>query len=226
MDNEYKRKGIHIINGLWVFVLPFFQRTLAVLLVFIAFIYVFFLARPNSRFGSFFSKSFDNMARPVDKNKGFLVGPTIYVVMVLIMIGFIDFRIAGAVFAILAFGDGFATIFGRKIGKHRLSNGKSIEGSIAFFLFSFVSSIAVFMLINQFNTPSAGWTIIQSLILPSNLNLSLIFLCLIFISITLILTFIELFMGDFMNDNLLIPICGSTLFYLFFGAMLIFQHHV
>ena len=166
------------------------------------------------------------MARPVDKNKGFLVGPTIYVVMVLIMIGFIDFRIAGAVFAILAFGDGFATIFGRKIGKHRLSNGKSIEGSIAFFLFSYVSSFDAFILINQFNTPSAGWTIIQSLILPNNLNLSLIYLCLIFLIITFILTSIELFLGDFLNDNLLIPISGSLLFYLFFGTMLIYQHHV
>ena len=89
------------------------------------------------------------MARPEDWEKGFLVGPTIYVIMVLILILFFDFRLAGSIFAILAFGDGFATVIGLKYGKHKIHNNKSLEGSIAFFTFSLMSGVAIFVLINQ-----------------------------------------------------------------------------
>ena len=136
MDNEYKRKGIHILNGVWAFGLPVFPRLYAILIVLLALIFVFILARPHSKFGSIFSQSFENMAREYEREKGYLYGPTLYVLMVLLLVLFVDFRIAGAVFAILAFGDGTATIIGKKFGYHKFSNKKSLEGSIAFLIFS------------------------------------------------------------------------------------------
>ena len=42
---------------------------------------------------------------------------------------------------ILAFGDPAAGFFGRRFGKHRLSNGKSLEGFLAFVLVGFLSML-------------------------------------------------------------------------------------
>ncbi len=226
MDNESKRKSIHIFNGLWAFILPFLPRIYAIIIVFLALIFVFILARPYSPFGSLFQRAFKMMARKVDWDKGYLVGPSIYVMMILVLVIFVDYRIAGALFAILAFGDGFATIFGRKFGKHQLYNSKSLEGSMAFFGFSLISSYLVFLLINTFNKPDAGLTIISNLILPKDLNFNLLTLFVIFIIITFILTLVELFISDYFDDNLVIPIFGCIMLYIFLDGLLVFQVYV
>ena len=220
IDNEYKRKSIHIVNGMWAFVLPFFPRIISIVIVAIALFFVFIMARPDSFFGSFFSHSFENMARKSDWDHGFLIGPTIYVVMIFLLVLFIDYRIAGSIFAILAFGDGFATVIGKKYGKHKFYNKKSLEGSIAFFAFSFISSITVFLLINQFNTPSAGLSFIPILILPKVLSVNIFNTLAGFIIIIFLLTLTELFAGDYIDDNLILPILGCILFYLIFVSFL------
>ena len=214
MENEYTRKGIHVLNGFWVILLPFFSRFVAVFLVFLAFVFVFLLARPNSKINDFFSRSFESMARPEDREKGFLIGPTIYVIMVFLLVLFLDFRIAGSIFAILAFGDGFATLVGIKYGKHKLHNNKSLEGTLAFTIFSFIGSIVIFVLINQYNTPEAGFYLVPELILPKIINLNFEIIGLIFLVLSVILALIELFLGDFINDNYLIPIVGSFLLFI------------
>lgn len=223
MEDEFKRKGIHIFNGFWVILLPFFNRFIAVSLVFLAFVFVFLLARPNSKVHPVFSKAFESMARPEDYRKGFLVGPTIYVVMVLILVLFCDFRVAGAIFAILAFGDGFATVIGIKYGKHKVYHNKSLEGTIAFFTFSLVSGVVIFVLINQFNTPSAGLTLLPFLILPviSSINIGEILTIFTFLSV--ILSLVELYLGDLINDNYLIPIVGSIILFILLQLMFIIQ---
>lgn len=222
MHTEYKRKSIHILNGMWVFALPFFSRPIAIILVLIAFLYVFFMARPNSIFGSFFSSSFEAMARKEDHEKGFLVGPTIYVVMVLLVVIFLDFRIAGSVFAMLAFGDGLATVIGITYGKHKIFKNKTGEGFLAFVLSSFIASSSIFMLINYFNTPDAELTLIGFLILPHILNIAVTTFIIIFFITSLLVASVELFLGDIINDNYLIPISGSLLLYLFIWVALKF----
>ena len=223
MDNEYKRKGIHILNGLWAFALPVFPRLFAIIIVTLALIFVFILARPQSKFGSIFSHSFENMAREYEREKGYLYGPTIYVSMILLLVLFADFRIAGAVFAILAFGDGTATVFGKKFGYHKFRNNKSLEGSMAFLIFSLFSSFIVFSLINKFNTPSAGLALIPSLMLPKTIAINLFWLFLIFTFICLLSALIELYISEYLNDNLVIPICGTFLFYFIINVFLTFH---
>lgn len=223
MEDEFKRKGIHIFNGFWVILLPFFDRFIAVGLVLLAFGFVFLLARPNSKIHPVFSKAFESMARPEDRQKGFLVGPTIYVVMVLILVLFFDFRVAGAIFAILAFGDGFATVIGIKFGSHKLYHNKSLEGTIAFFAFSLVSGVTIFVLINQFNTPGAGLILVPFLILPAIASINVEEIFTIFTILSLILALVELYLGDFINDNYLIPIVGSTILFMLLQFMFTIQ---
>lgn len=210
---EFSRKGIHIVNGLWVFLLPILPRVVAIPIIIIALIFVFYLARPYSPYGKFFRKSFEKMARKEDLEKGYLLGPSIYVLMILLLILFIDYRIAGSVFAILAFGDGFATIVGIKFGRHKIANNKSLEGSLAFFISSFISSTIAFYLINQYNTADAGLALFPFLMIENILDINITNILFIFGLISLVLTLIELYIGKFMNDNLIIPIIGTFLFY-------------
>lgn len=52
--------------------------------------------------------------------------------------------VASAAGAILAVGDSFSTLVGRKFGKHRITEHKSVEGTVAFFLSSvLVSSVFI-----------------------------------------------------------------------------------
>lgn len=218
MDNETKRKIIHIGNGFWVFLLPFIDRLLAIAVILIAFIYVFILARPETP-GKFFQQSFSAMARADDIERGFLKGPSIYVFSVLLLVIFVDFRIAGAVFGFLAFGDGFATLVGRKYGKIKLSGSKTLEGFIAFIISGFIISLTIFILIDIFNTPIAGLDHKLLLLLPANVTYEkmLIEIIIVFLVLAIILGLVELYLANFVDDNILIPLIGT------FFLLVVFQ---
>jgi uncharacterized protein (TIGR00297 family) len=74
--------------------------------------------------------------RPVDTARGYPVGILIYPIAVLMLILAFPARldIAAGAWGILAFGDGTATLAGRRWGRHRLSwnPNKSVEGLLAF----------------------------------------------------------------------------------------------
>ncbi|MHA2364711.1 MAG: hypothetical protein ACXAC7_12205 [Candidatus Hodarchaeales archaeon] len=218
MEIETKRKIIHIGNGFWTFLLPFIDRLPAILIVTIAFILVFFFFRPNSPFGLLFHRVFSTMARPNDNEKKFLKGPSLYVFMVLLLVIFIDFRIAGALFAILAFGDGTATLVGHNYGKTNLTESKTLEGSIAFFISSFFSGLLIFILIDHFNSPTAKFDHPFLILLPDKLvsHIGLFPIIIIFLVLVVILTLVELYLAKFLDDNILIPLLGSILLFALF----------
>jgi dolichol kinase len=71
--------------------------------------------------------------------KGFAFEPLSYIISVLSLLSisfFIDEKLCFAAIAILAAGDGFAGVIGRRYGRHRLSfnKDKSWEGSISGFI--------------------------------------------------------------------------------------------
>jgi uncharacterized protein (TIGR00297 family) len=76
--------------------------------------------------------------RPVDAARGYPVGILIYPIAVLMLILAFPARldIAASAWGILAFGDGTATLAGRRWGRHRLSWNpeKTVEGLLAFIL--------------------------------------------------------------------------------------------
>jgi uncharacterized protein (TIGR00297 family) len=76
--------------------------------------------------------------RPADASRGYPFGILIYPVSVLLLILAFPARldIAASAWGILAFGDGAATLVGRRWGRHRLgwNPDKSVEGLLAFML--------------------------------------------------------------------------------------------
>lgn len=70
-------------------------------------------------------------------------GPVYYIISIAIMIAVFGTKshIPIAATFVMAWGDGFAALIGRNLGYHRLFNGKSLEGFLAFFAFSFLGVV-------------------------------------------------------------------------------------
>ncbi len=143
---EYKRKAIHIGMGLWAFYPLLVTKYYAFLILIVFLLLVLFVFREHR-----WKAAFDAMARPEDYNHGYLIGPLIYILAVFWCVGFYPPYIAAASFAIMAFGDGFATIVGRNIGKHTYSySNKSVEGSAAFLVVAFAAVILILVVLTRF----------------------------------------------------------------------------
>ena len=142
---EYKRKAIHIGMGLWAFYPLVVTKSYAFVILIIFLILVLFVFREHR-----WKAAFDAMARTEDYSYGYLMGPLIYILAVMVCVGFYPPYIAAASFAIMAFGDGFATIVGRNFGTHiyRYSD-KSVEGSLAFLGCAFIMVMVVFLVLTR-----------------------------------------------------------------------------
>lgn len=53
--------------------------------------------------------------------------------------------IAAASLAVMLTGDAFAALIGRRFGRHKLVNGKSLEGTVSFFIAGFAALSIVFL---------------------------------------------------------------------------------
>lgn len=145
---EYKRKAIHIGMGLWAFYPLLVTKYYAFLILIIFLLLVLFVFREHRWKGAF-----DAMARKEDYTHGYLMGPLIYILAVMFCVGFYPPYIAAASFAIMSFGDGFATIVGRTFGKHKYSHSeKSFEGTAAFVVFAFFMTFLVLLILTRFIT--------------------------------------------------------------------------
>ena len=103
MDSEMKRKVIHIGNGFWAFSLAFLSRPIALIVIIVALFLVLVIFRPTV-----WNRVFEAMARPRDYELGVLIGPSLYIVVVFVVVLLFDFRFAafvvfGSIFTSLAF---------------------------------------------------------------------------------------------------------------------------
>lgn len=135
---EIKRKSLHIGMGLFALLLRRLVWQEAVLAALAALAFNLFVL-PRKGGGA--------LLRPRDIERGFPVGIILYPIVVLVLIllfrNHLEFAAAG--WGFLAFGDGFATIFGKGLGGPRLPwNGeKSWAGLLAYFLFGGAGAAAL-----------------------------------------------------------------------------------
>lgn len=144
--NEYSRKIIHILMGFFILALKILNLWQASLCAFIAFIFNLFVL----------PKLFPSIFRE-KKDLGILFYP-ISVLILILLYPKNDF-IVGAAWALMAFGDGSATIFGKifPIKKLPYNENKSYGGFLSFLLFG---SISVYLLTYYFNFKVSIFTII------------------------------------------------------------------
>lgn len=100
--------------------------------------------------------------RPVDHARGFPIGIVLYPLAVLLLIVAFSTRldIAAAAWGILAFGDGAATLVGRRAGGRRWpwNQDKTIAGTIGFAVFGGIGAVALASWTRPVVTPMPPWT--------------------------------------------------------------------
>lgn len=211
MDQETKRKIVHISMGFWTIAMVVFPRVLAILVILAALFFVLILARPKV-----WKVAFDSMASREDEKKaGFLKGPLLYVIMALISFIFLDLRVAATVFAMMAFGDGLANVIGSRYGRHRFTrlNNRSFEGFLTFIVFAFLSGVLVFFLVS-FNPDPYPWFKIFRI--KENIHDFQVIVIILGVSIIAALT--ELISKGILNDNVTVPLVTGFLLTLCFAV--------
>ena len=81
----------------------------------------------------------------LSKDKGHRTGLIFYVFSIIVMIVFFfDHWVAASIGIVaMTYGDGFGSIVGKRFGKHKTINGKSLEGTIGVFLASMIMTFVV-----------------------------------------------------------------------------------
>ena len=176
---------IHLFDSIIPLSLFFLSRSNVLFILIpisIIFISIDFLRHHVKIIKNIYSLFFDRFTRNIEKNKNTFTGATYYLLGCLIVMYFFKEKsIIICSLLIMSIADSFAAIIGIKYGKTKIYNGKSLEGSFAFFVTSF-------LILNIFI-----------------LDLSII-KC---IFIALIVTLVELFSFHRINDNITIPIFAA-----------------
>lgn len=81
----------------------------------------------------------------LSKDKGHKTGLVFYVFSIIVMIVFFfDHWVAASIGIVaMTYGDGFGSIVGKRFGKHKTINGKSLEGSLGVFAAATIMSFVV-----------------------------------------------------------------------------------
>jgi uncharacterized protein (TIGR00297 family) len=136
MNSELKRKAVHIGSSGFAFLLRWLNWWQAALLALGAFIFnVMILPRVGGK----------NLYRDDEHLKGYPLGILLYPFSVLLLILCLphSLQIVGAAWGIMAWGDGMASLFGKKFGTVKIpwNKDRSYAGSSAFVIFGSVAAV-------------------------------------------------------------------------------------
>lgn len=145
--DELNRKIFHMLILVYAFGYMFLSKWLTVWVVGAIIVVVAAMETvrlTNTKRNAYFLKLFGEFHRREEKRK---ISGLIWTLSgaFLAMLIFPDEKIVFASFLYLAFGDAFAAIVGRSIGRHKILGGKkSLEGSAACFIVCFITGLFLF----------------------------------------------------------------------------------
>ena len=136
LHSEYKRKAVHIGSSIFALLLRWLVFWQAAIFALAAVLFNWLIL---PRIGG------HALHRKDDHQRGYALGILLYPVSVLILILLFPSRlhIVAAAWAIMAWGDGTASIFGKRFGVKKIpwNSDRSYAGSIAFFLFGGLAAV-------------------------------------------------------------------------------------
>jgi uncharacterized protein (TIGR00297 family) len=193
---EAARKLVHVAVGGFAFLLRFLTWPQAALMAVAAFAFnLLLLPRIGGR----------GLWRAPDRERGFPVGILIYplAVLALILVFRHDLWMAAAVWGILAFGDGMATVVGMAAGGPRLpwNPAKGWAGSLAFVLFGAIGASVL-----------AAWTLGLPVMAAANVRILVVT-----VPLALLCALVES-APTTLDDNLTVPLAGALVLPLFHQA--------
>lgn len=178
---ELLRKGIHACNSIIAFSLFFLDQNDVLLIVAIGTILIVvfdFLRIYTKQVQRIYNFLFKEVTRDFESHR--LTGASYVMIGALIVLSIFESRICIPALLIMSFSDSAAAIIGKKYGKTKIFD-KTLEGSLAFLLTSFV--IVIFFI------PDIDFTFSIIAIIAS--------------------TIVELMPKSNLDDNLLIPIVSA-----------------
>jgi len=133
MFNEEKRQAIHILLFLFAFLLKYLSRWQAAGLLFVLFFVAFFLV-PRLQAKSHLYRHFE---------KRYSQGGIFYFLVLFILVLIFPLYIVAVSWAILALGDGMATLIGKNFRAKELpwNKNKTYAGSLAFVIFGTLGAL-------------------------------------------------------------------------------------
>ncbi len=156
------RKIIHIGIGNFVFIWWMFEHQWVMEAFFaIPFAIILFLAMLKD---NAIAKS---SLGDISKNKGHKQGLFLYVVSIAILIAlcFTDHWSAASIGIIaMTWGDGFGSIVGKRYGRHKTINGKSMEGTLAVLLVTAVMSMVLMAFLGYMPLPEGSGIRLEAII--------------------------------------------------------------
>lgn len=136
------RKIVHIGVGFFVFVWWMFTENWIMLVFFtIPFAIILFIAMLH---GNAISES---KIGDISNKMGHRTGLFLYAVSITILVAFFWDHWTAATIGVVAmtWGDGLGSVIGKKFGRHKLINGKSLEGSLGVFVATAVMTAAIML---------------------------------------------------------------------------------
>jgi phytol kinase len=137
---EFTRKVVHIGVGMWAWgTAALFTNKWFAIICPAAFIVLNYVSYKRGLFLAIESNDKSNL--------GTVYFPIAFVAIILLTFDFSEVMMVAALMP-MTWGDSFAAIVGQRYGAHRYALGgetKSLEGSAAMFVLSFISTLAVFM---------------------------------------------------------------------------------
>jgi phytol kinase len=160
---SFSRKFVHIMVGNMIFIMPLFSSSI---------IMVFYLTLPIT-IGAFFLSKYS----PIKINNsitesGHGLGLVYYAgIWTILLFVFQDYLwVVALAIAPMVYGDGFASLIGEKYGKHKFfitKDLKSIEGSLAMFITTFLTSSFIWFFYAFLNYPIGEFNIFIILIISA-----------------------------------------------------------
>ena len=155
--HEVFRKIIHL-SSLWMVVsIGFFPAWFNIALFALLLLSIILIEYGNHRKWRLFTLTygtlFNKILRETETQATFRLSGAPYVIAAALMVTVLFPKIiAMTALAIMLIGDTSAALIGRKLGKHKINKGtKSVEGSLAFWLFS--SAVLLFFYLNFSQSP-------------------------------------------------------------------------
>lgn len=149
LKDEFKRKAFHITSLLLPIAYIFVSKQTAIITIFIitaATIFLDISRHYNSSIGGVIDKLFSSLMRPFERTGSYKLSGSSYMALGF-FISTIIFSKGVAITSclVLTISDSCAAIFGKKLGTST-NHGKSLEGSLAFFLSAVMVSIFIFQI--------------------------------------------------------------------------------
>ena len=196
---EIKRKLVHL-SSLWMVAVtlllapwPWFGVLLFFLLLVLTLISEHDYANGGRYLGRLYGRLFGKMLRNEVKPGQWIVsgGAPVLAAALLVNVLFPPW-IAAAALAVMLTGDAAAALIGRKFGRHKIVNGKSLEGSLSFLIAGYIAAVVVLLITRR---PACDY--------------------LTGIAAVLLADFAELFQKQLkIDDNFTIPVAAGAVFML------------